>query len=141
MATKHYKLAALETTYVSLSILEPVGFTHSHTVQHNLNWTSVIVGPSQSHLALIDGRYLVHLGKRSASSGLWVCLTFLNVGLHIFFQQMPYWLNSSDQLNSTRKKKKVLESIFNTITFSREGGIFDNDQSGKDEGRINQFKL
>lgn len=70
MATKHYKLAALETTYVSLSILEPVGFTHSHTVQHNLNWTSVIVGPSQSHLALIDGRYLVHLGKRSASSGL-----------------------------------------------------------------------
>lgn len=70
MATKHYKLAALETTYVSLSILEPVGFTHSHTVQHNLNWTSVIVGPSQSHLALIDGHYLVHLGKRSASSGL-----------------------------------------------------------------------
>lgn len=76
MATKYHKLAALGTSYVSLSVLEPVGFAHKHTVQCNSNWAGVMLSPSQSHLALIGGYYLTDLGEGPVSSGLWVCHTF-----------------------------------------------------------------
>ena len=70
MATSDHKLAALETSYGSLRVLEPFGFAYEHTVKSNSKCTGIKLGPSQSHSALISGIYLTHLAESPASLSL-----------------------------------------------------------------------
>lgn len=70
MATNDYKLAALETSYGSLHVLEPFGFDYKHTIKSNSKCTGIKLGPSQTYLALISGIYLTDLGESPASLGL-----------------------------------------------------------------------
>ena len=114
MAMKYHKFAAIGTSCVAFWVFwNHLGLPINTLLKSNSNWTGVTLGAGESHLALIRGiiglvsvKCLTPQAFQFATP-FW--LTFHNpfkYWIPYLFKQLPYWSNSSDQLNSTRSRRK-----------------------------------